>query len=179
MAELNKYIDMIGRQFKRQEAVKKTPLPDGIVPMVDIIPVGACDGSEIIHHTVGTDEVAVFNLKMAIHKEPEMILSPGRYVKLIVDGELMMTDAPYEARSNHDVLSRARGNVLIGGLGIGMKVKNDLDKTLRQLLHELKNSSIGHTAFASRDDDPNPYCVCIAVTKEQAKRLKRKVMSHD
>lgn len=58
------------------------------------------------------------------------------------------------------------------------KTKNlsDLDKPLRQVIHELKNSSIGQMAFTSREDDPDgPFCVCIAVTKEQAKRLERKV----
>jgi hypothetical protein len=54
---------------------------------------------------------------------------------------------------------------------------SDLDKPLRQLLHELKHSSVGQMAFTSKDDDVDgPFCVVIAVTKEQAKALERKVM---
>lgn len=60
---------------------------------------------------------------------------------------------------------------------IKQESRSDLDKPLRQLLHELKHSSIGQMAFTSKDNDPDgPFCVVIAVTKEQAKALERKVM---
>lgn len=117
---LQKHVEAIQRQFAEQAEVKDRPLPDGVVQMCDIIPEGTCDGSSITHYTVDEKELMIHNLRMAIHKEPEMMLTPGRYTRLTVDGELMMTDAPFEARSNHDILSKAKGNVLIGGLGIGM-----------------------------------------------------------
>lgn len=42
---------------------------------------------------------------------------------LHVNGRLMMSDGPYERRTNYAVVRAATGNVLIGGLGIGMILK--------------------------------------------------------
>ena len=46
----------------------------------------------------------------------------GGYVRLLVDGELMMTDTPYELNSTKDFVDRAHGHVLVTGLGLGLVV---------------------------------------------------------
>ena len=51
----------------------------------------------------------------------------GDYVRLVTGGPwgedgavLQMSNTPMELRSNHDVVEKAHGNVLIAGLGLGM-----------------------------------------------------------
>lgn len=57
--------------------------------------------------------------------------SPGKYIKLYVDGELMMSDTNMEKDSNREVVDKAHGDVLLVGLGIGLLLHN-----LRQKMQE-------------------------------------------
>lgn len=57
--------------------------------------------------------------------------SPGKYVKLYVDGELVMSDTDMEKASNKEVIDRACGDVLLVGLGVGLLLHN-----LRQKIQE-------------------------------------------
>lgn len=52
----------------------------------------------------------------------------GKYVRLVVDGELMMSDTAMERYSNKEFIKRATGKVLIAGLGIGLIIRNIIDK---------------------------------------------------
>lgn len=47
-------------------------------------------------------------------------LQPERYAKLTVNGEVMMSETPMEQRTNLHFVNFAHGDILIGGLGIGM-----------------------------------------------------------
>lgn len=49
-------------------------------------------------------------------------LPPGEYVRLIGNGTLLMSDTSMERRTNAHFVTRAHGDVLIGGLGMGMIV---------------------------------------------------------
>lgn len=53
---------------------------------------------------------------------------PGKYVKLIYNNSLVMSDTQMEKRTNRDFCLSAHGAVLIGGLGIGMIVLAIQDK---------------------------------------------------
>lgn len=53
---------------------------------------------------------------------------PGKYVRMILNGELMMSDTGMERYSNRPLIEKANGRVLIAGLGIGMLLHNILDK---------------------------------------------------
>ena len=44
----------------------------------------------------------------------------GRYIRLIQGSECVMSDTPMEKRTNREFVANAHGNVLIGGLGIGL-----------------------------------------------------------
>lgn len=57
--------------------------------------------------------------------------SPGKYVKLYVYGELVMSDTNMEKNSNWEVVDKARGDVLLVGLGVGLLLHN-----LRQKIQE-------------------------------------------
>lgn len=49
-------------------------------------------------------------------------IPPGKYARLRVNGETMMSETPMEERTNIWFVDNAHGDVLIGGLGIGMIV---------------------------------------------------------
>lgn len=47
-------------------------------------------------------------------------ITPGSYIRLLHRGECVMSDTNMEKRTNMDFCINAHGDVLIGGLGIGM-----------------------------------------------------------
>jgi spermidine synthase len=57
-----------------------------------------------------------------------MHVEPGKYARLAVNNQLMMTDTQMERRTNIDIKHRAHGDVLIGGLGIGMVILGICEK---------------------------------------------------
>ena len=47
-------------------------------------------------------------------------INPGNYVRLLHKGECVMSDTYMEKRTNSSFCANAYGDVLVGGLGIGM-----------------------------------------------------------
>ena len=45
---------------------------------------------------------------------------PGDYIKLVVEGQLMMSDTHMERLTNREFVHQARGKVMVAGLGIGL-----------------------------------------------------------
>lgn len=80
------------------------------------------DSSRIEHFEVSKTDADLHNLRCVINKCFEHVISPGKYAKLIVNGELMMSDTPMEKKTNLDAVKNARGHMLIAGLGMGMLV---------------------------------------------------------
>lgn len=87
-------------------------------PMHTIIPEGEKDNIRIEHFTVTRADSNHTKIRACMH--PEEYVPAGKYVRLFVDGAVMMSDTPMEQNSNYDILYRANGHVLIAGLGIGM-----------------------------------------------------------
>lgn len=55
-------------------------------------------------------------------------VAEGDYVSLKVNGGLMMSNTPMEKRTNSEFVHNATGDVLIGGLGIGLIIMPLLEK---------------------------------------------------
>ena len=53
----------------------------------------------------------------------------GKYMRLFVGGQLVMSDTNMERDTNQEFLWRAHGHVLLGGLGLGMVVLAAQDKS--------------------------------------------------
>ena len=81
---------------------------------------------EKIHLT--EDDVRIGNIRAAIHCTPEQECPPGDYTKLIHETMgVVMSDTPFEVRSNLPIIRRARafgGDILLNGLGLGWVVEN-------------------------------------------------------
>jgi len=88
-------------------------------PMVEIIPEGKKGDAEVIHFEITQEQADFARLRAAIG-HPREFVTPGRYAQLRVGGRLVMSDTVHEQRTNREFIFKARGNVLVGGLGLGM-----------------------------------------------------------
>jgi hypothetical protein len=79
-----------------------------------ILPPGTLGCAAVEHFAVSESDS-----KLSVISYGERI-RPGNYVRLSVNGHLMMTNTSMERRTNYGVLRNAKGDVLIAGLGIGM-----------------------------------------------------------
>lgn len=57
-------------------------------------------------------------------------IKSGDYVRLSVNGELMMSDTPFERRTNLAFVDNAKGRVMIAGLGVGLILNALKEKVL-------------------------------------------------
>ncbi len=99
------------------------------VPVAEYLPAWEGDEWEVEHFEIDEDEVehrkmmSVFSFSYGDYYD----LEPGKYARLIkqmgsIGMNTTMTDTPMERRTNQEVVDRAHGGVLIGGLGLGMIV---------------------------------------------------------
>jgi hypothetical protein len=93
-----------------------------IPPMIDVVKPGQIGEARISYVKVDTSEPDIFfaNLRYTRDGASFMRLRDGTYARLHVDGELMMSDTVMERHTNLLFLQKARGDVLVAGLGIGM-----------------------------------------------------------
>jgi hypothetical protein len=111
--------------------------------MADKIPEGSVGSARVTHFTVTRADSSFTALRSVVTGRRAEIVSPGRYARLSIEDELVMTDeavrstggrgwcggaeAPeggttMERRTNRPLIEHARGHVLVGGLGLGMVV---------------------------------------------------------
>jgi spermidine synthase len=69
-------------------------------------------------HSLDRFEIVKPDLRMMLR--PSEYIAPGKYIRLSHGSAVVMSDTDMEKRSNYTVLHKAHGDVLIGGLGIGM-----------------------------------------------------------
>ena len=91
--------------------------------MADILPEGTSGNVALEHFTVTEHDSAFTKLRAAFNPGRDEYVPAGRYARLVVDGVLMMTDTPMEHGTNREVVRKAKGHVLIGGLGLGMSLQ--------------------------------------------------------
>lgn len=94
---------------------------NGIPWMRHLIPEGAQGTARVSHFEITEDAARWENMRYSINRQLWLMrIEAGQYVRLHADGDLQMSDTQMERRTNCDILRDANGNVLIGGLGIGM-----------------------------------------------------------
>lgn len=74
---------------------------------------------------ISEEKAKMFNLRtlMSYGSGIERV-EAGDFVKLYVNGELMMSDTPMEKRTNTEFIRFAHGEIMIAGLGIGLILEN-------------------------------------------------------
>lgn len=73
------------------------------------------------------DVSPLYKMRMMMD-DPLGRMSDGEYVKLIVDGKLVMSDTDMEKRTNWEFVRESNGSVLIAGLGVGLILHNIKEK---------------------------------------------------
>lgn len=88
--------------------------------MHTVLPDGAECGRAKIVHTVISQSDAVFSMIGAMQHGRGTVRAGETLTRLYVDGHMWMSDSPDERRDHAAIIHRARGQVLIAGLGLGM-----------------------------------------------------------
>lgn len=89
--------------------------------MAKVLAPGQIGTAQVEHFTVTRQDADFHNLRCRINGRHQDEIEPGEYVRLGIRGELVMSDTPMERRTHAMFYAAyARGDVLIGGLGLGM-----------------------------------------------------------
>ncbi len=83
-------------------------------------------GAASVHaFNIGEQGARIQNLGSLMNCEPGfMQVRKGDYIKLYVNGVLMMSDTDMEKRTNLEFVRNAHGDVMVAGLGIGLILHN-------------------------------------------------------
>lgn len=91
--------------------------------MVPIVPEGESGDAKIKHVIITEYDAEFSSLRAMITGSYNEAVSEGTIAQLLVNGYLVMSDTEMEQRTNSGFLraaSKAGGDILIGGLGLGM-----------------------------------------------------------
>src|SRR3990167_569586 len=91
--------------------------------MTKVVPEGTHGIAELRHVTVTEHQS-----RMTAFGGGRKFVPAGTYAQLLINGSLMMSDTPYERRTNYPIVRHATGRVLIAGYGIGMVLTAVLKK---------------------------------------------------
>ena len=94
-----------------------------------IVSEGTVGEARVEHFRVSKADAESYNMRLRWHPGTHgQEIDAGKYARLYVAGHLVMSDTPFERRTNWDFLHEARGDVLVAGLGLGMIVHAALRK---------------------------------------------------
>lgn len=119
------------------------------------IPVGQRGLWEVQQFTVSEDEAKFQNMRAAFSfTDRGQYIRPGTYTRLMRSGKVIMSDTPSEMNDHSYFVRKAKGYVLINGLGLGMVLKNVLAKPEVEtvIVNELSQDVIGLVAPHYQDD---------------------------
>src|SRR4030042_2685778 len=97
--------------------------------MATIIPEGKSGDWRVEHFTITERDVEFHNLRCALnpHRSARRIQA-GEFTRLMRGGTIVMSDTPAEVNDSRDFVAEATGDILVGGLGLGIVVRQLLDK---------------------------------------------------
>jgi predicted membrane-bound spermidine synthase len=90
--------------------------------MADLILEGSVGSSRIEHFNISWGEAKMASLRAVINGSRCALVDPGRHARLLVDGQVMMSDTRMERETNETLIRRASEHVLLAGLGLGMVI---------------------------------------------------------
>ena len=101
----------------------------------------------------------LFNLHAA-RDHPMFRIREGEYIKLHVNGRLMMSDTGMERISNKPFINNATGKVLIAGLGIGLIIHNTLPNNSITEITVIEKYQDVIDLVAPKFNDPRLNIIC-------------------
>lgn len=92
--------------------------------------------------TVGSAEVDILDFTKVPRSIQEIMdgIQADTYARLRIGGKTIMSDTPMEQRTNYRFVHNAHGDILIGGLGIGMVLMAIQDKPEVRSITVVENS---------------------------------------
>ena len=89
------------------------------VRIPELVPEGSQGVASVHHYEIGRKEAA-FSAIRAMQHGPGELISEGKYARLMIGPTLMMSDTDMERSTNRIFVLKAKGNVLVAGLGLGL-----------------------------------------------------------
>ena len=93
------------------------------------VPEGTSGVWKVERYTLTADDLMIPNMRLML--EPGMsrrVMDPGNYTRLTRRNHIVMTDTPAEFYENYEPVLRAKGDVLLNGLGLGVVLAALLNK---------------------------------------------------
>jgi len=92
------------------------------------IPEGQSGDWEVSKFEITESDAKMWNLRQAINlHRPQRMIKSGFYTMITRNGKTIMSDTPSEIEDHLEAINKAKGKVLINGLGIGMVLKACLE----------------------------------------------------
>lgn len=134
----------------------------GVDGVVHLYPENICAKgiAKITTYEFDENQNPLVNLRYMRDGRSFMRMFTGTYVRLHVDGMLMMSDTPMERLTNVDFIENAKGKVLIAGLGVGLILQAILDKEDVEEVYVVEKYQDVIDLVASRFSHPKLKVVC-------------------
>lgn len=117
----------------------------------------------------------LYNLRMIRDAGEMFMMTDGEYMRLSVDGELVMSDTNMEKISNYEFIKNANGRVFIAGLGIGLILHNLREKVTKGEITEIVIMEISQDVI----DLVSPYYKDLPIKYVRANVLEYKPTKKD
>jgi len=93
------------------------------------VPLGGIGDWAIEGFWVTEEDARNYNIRATFRGSSRREVRPGSYTRLMHNGHLIMSDTPAEIRDHLEIIRRARGQVLLNGLGLGLVLRACLLKS--------------------------------------------------
>ena len=98
-------------------------------------------------------------------------IMPGTYIRLTHNGECVMSDTNMEKNTNREFCSKAHGDIIIGGLGIGMIIMAIQDKPeVKSITVIEKNQEVIDLVASQLDFNEKVNIICADVFEWKPER---------
>jgi hypothetical protein len=156
----------------------KNPYPEGFSKVE--VPEGTSGDWSVQRFEVTRRKASLFNLRLIRDGQRRRVVPLGWYTRLVRGHQVVMSDTPAEAHENFQAYSKARGRVLINGLGLGFVLKAILTKRDVVVTVVEKSEDVIRLVGPSFRDDPRVEIICAdALTWRPARGERFDVAWHD
>ena len=147
------------------------------------VPEGKSGDWSIVRFTVSNGEASIFNLGEDIYGDYKRYIKPGVYTRLMYKDTIVMSDTPAEKMDHREFISKAKGRVLMNGLGLGYAVKACCQKKTVQHITVIEKSAdvikLCGTHYLTRYSDKVDIIHADAFTWDPPKDVRYDVVWHD
>lgn len=105
------------------------------------VPEGSSGDWSISRFTVSPRDASIFNLGENIDDGLKRYIKPGTYTRLMYKDTVVMSDTPAEKIEHRVFIIKAKGHILINGLGLGYAVKACCQKNCVKRITVIEKSS--------------------------------------